>query len=156
MELQQFGRRMIELLPQLVRGFARYEHNYLSRGEITLPQLWALEQLNRSSCCMHELARLLGISRPAATGLIDRLLAQEMVRREDDPEDRRMVRVSITAKGRRVVKTIWEQKRRMIVDVFGRISPDDRAQYLATVEQVVRILGEKELLPPRHGAGKPA
>jgi DNA-binding MarR family transcriptional regulator len=105
---------------------------------------------------MHELARFLGISRPAATGLIDRLLAQEMVRREEDPQDRRMVRVSITAKGRRAVKTIWEQKRRMIVDVFGRISPNDRAQYLATVEQVVRILGEKEFPLPKHGAGKPA
>jgi hypothetical protein len=32
----------------------------------------------------------------------------------------------------------------MIVNVFGRISPQDRAQYLAIVEQVVRILGTRQ------------
>ena len=153
MELDRFGRRMIELLPQLVRGFARYEHNYLSRGEITLPQLWAMEYLARQGgCAMHELARFLRISRSAATGMIDRLIAQGLARREDDPEDRRIVRVHLMPKGNRILTTIWEQKRRMIVEVFGRISPSNRAQYLATVEQVVKILGAKDVPAPKNGA----
>ena len=150
MELESFGRRMIELLPQLVRGIARQEHNSLSRGEITLPQLWGLEHLARrgAGCAMHELARFLHSSRPAATGLIDRLMRQGLVRRTDDPRDRRIVRVMITPKGRRLVADIWEQKRHAIVRVFRHIAPADRAHYLATLEQVVRVLSQGA--PPPH------
>lgn len=149
MDAESFGRRMIDLLPQLTRGFARREHNYLSRGEITLPQLWALEFLSREhECPMHGLATFLGISRPAATGLIDRLIGQGLARRRGDPRDRRIVRVTLSPKGRRILTSIWEQKRRMIVDVFGQISPSERAQYLATLERVVTILGEEPAAPP--------
>ena len=144
MEIERFGKRMIELLPQLIRGFARYESNALSQGKITLPQLWALEYLSRhKDSSMHETARFLGISRPAATGLIDRLIAQGCVRREGDTRDRRVIRVDITAKGKRILTHIWEQKRRMVVKVFGEISPRSRAQYLGTLERVVDILTKK-------------
>ena len=144
-ELERFGRRMIELLPQLARGFARHEHNYLSRGEITLPQLWALEYLSREgSSPMNAIAQFLNISRPAATGLVDRLISQGLVRRVGDTQDRRIIRVSITAKGQRISTSIWEQKRRMILEVFGQISPDDRAQYLATLERVATILSAQQ------------
>ncbi len=145
-DIEPFGKRMIELLPQLVRGFARREHNYLSRGKITLPQLWTLELLTSypSGCPMNELARLLDISRPAATGLIDRLLTQNLVQRTDDVQDRRIVRVTITSKGRRILAAIWEQKRQMVTQVFGQISPKDRSQYLSTLEQVVAILTQPQ------------
>lgn len=133
---------MIELLPQMIRGFAQRESNYLSRGKITLPQLWVLEYLSRrESCPMNELARFFCISRPAATGLVDRLLSQNLVGRGGDPQDRRVVRVHLTSKGKRILADIWNQKRRMLVEVFGEISPKDRAQYLSTLERVVAILG---------------
>ena len=147
MDIERFGKRMIELLPQLMRGVTRQEHNYLSRGQITLPQLWALESLvrERAGCQMHEIAASLGISRPAATGLMDRLIAQGLVRREGDQKDRRIVRVRITAKGQKIVDAIWDQKRRTIMKVFGRISPSDRSQYISILERVVTNLTQQEL-----------
>ena len=156
MELERFSRRMIELLPQLVRGFARHEHNVLSRGDITLPQLWALEHLSRQAAGspMNGLARVLEISRPAATGLIDRLIAQGLVRRRADARDRRIVRVTMTAKGRRMLASIWEQKRRTLVDVFGQISPEDRRQYLTTLERVVMILSQQHSTRKRKAASR--
>ena len=144
MDRELFGRRLIDLLPQLIRGLARHEHSSLTRGDITLPQLWALEYLSRrDGSPMHELARALGISRPAATGLIHRLIVQQLVRRAHDAHDRRVVRVTITAKGRRITRNIWEQKRRAIVQVFGQISPTDRAQYLRILERVVQTLAPR-------------
>ncbi|MBI4598526.1 MAG: winged helix-turn-helix transcriptional regulator [Candidatus Omnitrophica bacterium] len=144
MNIDRFSKRMVELMPALIRGFARHEHNSLSRGEITLPQLWALEHLARQSpnCPMHALAELLHISRPAATGLINRLISQQLVRREADARDRRIVLVAITAKGRRALTNIWDQKQRMIVDIFGQISPSDRAHYLAILERVTAIASQ--------------
>ena len=152
MDIERFGKRMVELMPQMIRGFARHEHNYLSRGKITLPQLWLLEYLARrgDGSPMHELARFLGISRPAATGLINRLIAQQLVRREEDATDRRIVRVAITAKGRRVLASIWDQKRRMIMEVFGQISPADRERYLTILERVASIVSQAPAMRRRR------
>ncbi|MDO8729798.1 MAG: MarR family transcriptional regulator [Candidatus Omnitrophota bacterium] len=146
MDIDRFGQRMIALLPQMLRGFARRESNYLSRGKITLPQLGALEYLSaRRESPMNELARHLGVTRPAATGLADRLIAQGLVSRQGDRSDRRVVRINLTPKGRRVLDNIWNQKRRMLQEVFGQLSPAARTQYLATLERVVEILsGEKK------------
>ena len=147
MDAARFGRQMVEVLPRMIRGFARYESNYLSKGKITFPQLWVLEHLSRKEegLPMNELARFLSVSRPAVTGLVDRLIAQGLVQREDDARDRRVVRVRITAKGQKIVTNIWEQKRRMITEVFGKISPRDRSEYLSIVQKVVHILSEKDL-----------
>ena len=141
MEIGAFSRRMVELLPQLGRGIARHEHTALSRGDVTLPQLWALEYVSRQrGGPMHEIARCLGISRPAATGLINRLIARRWVHREHDARDRRIVRITATAAGRRALQDILEQKRRAITHVFGRLSAGDRARYLAILERVVHTL----------------
>ena len=143
MDIERFGQRMIALLPRMLRGFARRESNYLSRGKITLPQMGVLEYLSsRRESPMNELARHLGVTRPAATGLVDRLIAQGLVSRQGDRTDRRVVRINLTPKGRRVLDNIWNQKRRMLQEVFGRLSPADRSQYLATLERVVEILSE--------------
>ena len=141
MDIEKFSQRMIELMPQCIRGFARHEHNYLSRGKITVPQLWVLQYLsNCEGRLMSEIADFLGVSRPATTGLIDRLIAQELVRREDLPNDRRTVRITITSKGRGIVKNVWDQKRRTLVKVFSQLSARDREEYIRIFEQVVQIV----------------
>lgn len=145
MDIDRFGDRMITLLPQMIRGFAQRETHALAHGRITLPQRWVLEHLSRrEGCPMNELARFLRVSKPAVTGLADRLIAQGLIAREGDPQDRRIVRVRLTAKGHRVLRTLGDQKRRILVDVFGKIASARREQYLGTLEEVVRILSKEQ------------
>ena len=153
MDLQLFAERMVELIPQLMRGMSRHEHNSFTRGEITLPMLSAMECLMRHGPCpMHEIARFLDISRPGASGLINRLIAQQVARREHDVKDRRIVRVTLTPKGRKMLADIWGQKKKTLVSVFGQIAPAQRTQYLQTLEQVVGILStqSKQTTPSRR------
>lgn len=135
---------MIVLLPQLMRGFARRESNPLSRGKITLPQLWALEYIaDHPGCPTNELAHFLKISRPAATGLTDRLVAQGWVRRVDDARDRRMIRLEITTKGRQLFQSVWNEKKKELMRVFGHLSAQERSRYIATLEKVASILSRE-------------
>jgi DNA-binding MarR family transcriptional regulator len=140
MNIEEFARRVIELTPQIVKGFLRHEHNYLTRGEITLPQFWALDYLSHNEKCkMNSLAKHLRISPPATTGLIDRLIAQELVTRKDDLRDRRIVWIELTAKGKDVISSIRKQKIRALIKVFSKISSKDRGHYLNILEQIVKI-----------------
>ena len=144
MDIEKFSRRMIELMPQCIRGFSRYEHNYLSRGEITIPQLRTLEYLSRiDGCLMNEIASHLGISRPAATGLVDRLIAQGLAAREYDDKDRRVIKIKISPKGKKIVANIWDQKRRSFAKVFSMISAQERTQYIQIMEKIANVLAQK-------------
>ncbi len=157
MDIHKFSKRMIELMPQCIRGFSRHESNHLSRGKITMPQFWVLEYLSRKGeRGMSELAAFLNISRPAATGLINRLIAQRLVSREDVEHDRREVRVKITPKGKRIVANVWEQKRHTLIRVFSKLSARDRAQHLMILERVVGILCQTPVVkrPLARGFGK--
>jgi len=140
MNIEEFAGRVIELSPQIIRGFKQYENNYLTRGEITLPQFWALDYLDRNGKTkMNNLAKCLKISPSGTTGLIDRLMAQGLVARKDDSSDRRIVWIELTAKGRGIIKSINKQKSETLIKVFGEISPKDREHYLNILEQVVKI-----------------
>ena len=144
MEIEEFSKRMIELMPKCIRGFSRYEHNYLSRGEITLPQLRTLEYLSRiEGCLMSETAKYLGISRPAATGLVDRLITQRLIEREYNEKDRRVIKIKITPKGKKIVSSIWEQKRRSFIKVFSKISGQEREQYIRIMEKIAHVLTQE-------------
>jgi DNA-binding MarR family transcriptional regulator len=145
MDIEEFSRRMNTLLPQFAKHSARYGHNYLTRGKITLPQFWALEYLfHRGPSQMSDLAEFLQTSRPAATGIIDRLVAQGLVKRQKDMHDRRVVRIELSPQGSSIAQDILKQRHRALVHVFGKISPSDRTQYLHILEQVVTILNETQ------------
>ena len=140
MDIKEFANKVIELFPQIIRGFKQYENNYLTRGEITLPQFWALDYLDRNGKSkMNNLAQHLKISPSATTGLMDRLIAQGLVVRKADFHDRRIVWIELTAKGRGIIKSITKQKTETLIKVFGKISPKDREHYLNILEQVVKI-----------------
>ena len=140
MNIKEFASKVIALSPQIIRGFKQYENNYLTRGEITLPQFMALGYLERNGRSkMNDLARHFRTSPSATTGLMDRLILQGLVARQDDLHDRRIVWIRLTAKGRGIIKSINEQKTKTLINIFGKISPEDRARYLNILEQVVKI-----------------
>jgi len=139
-EIEKFFWRSMELMPEVIKGFARYEHNYLRSGEITIPQFWVLEYLSRDGVAkMSHLAKFLSISRPAATGLIDRLLIQGLVRRKADLKDRRIVWIEISPKGVQITRSILKRRLNTCIKVFGQLKAVERRNHLLLLEQLVRV-----------------
>lgn len=140
MNIEEFAHRVIELTPQMVKGFVQDQHNYLTRGEITLPQFWVLHHLySNGKSKMNCLAKHLGISPAATTGLVDRLILQKLVAREHDSQDRRIVWIELTSKGKEVLMVIRRQKTQSVSRVFSKVSSKDREHYLKILEQVASV-----------------
>lgn len=139
--LEEFGDRLVELLPRLMMEITRYEHNYVTAGKITIPQLLMLEHLSHlKESKMNELAVEINVSFSAATGMIDRLLEQKLVNRKRGEHDRRTVLVSITAKGKRIVDEVYAQKRDGIIELFSHLTSEERSQYIRILEKLVQNL----------------
>ena len=80
---------------------ARVEARLADVG-LSLPKLAALHQLSQAgdSLPLGQLAERLACVKSNVTQLVDRLEADGLVRRVEDPEDRRAVRAAVTALGK--------------------------------------------------------
>ena len=78
-----------------------------SEDGLTIPQmrlLWALR--DQDGLPVGALAEELGVNPSTITGHVDRLVKQDLVRREEDPVDRRIVRNYLTGEGAARVGTL--------------------------------------------------
>jgi DNA-binding MarR family transcriptional regulator len=141
LSLEAFADRAMELFSQLARGMVRHENNYLAKGVITLPQVWVLRHLMRQrECRMRELADFMKMGLSSVTGMVDRLVRQGLANRRRTERDRRLVFVDITAKGRKILKEILEDRRETTLNLFESLTAEERLTYLCILEKLVKKL----------------
>ncbi len=136
-ELENFSRQVVEIMPLMVREFAKREDNHLTQGMISCPQMVTLHFVtDHGRVMMSEISKVLSIKTSSASVLVDRLVRAKLLSREQDRRDRRIVWIRSTDKGRKVVSQIMRQKRESIQHVFGPLSPKERRQYLSVLQKV--------------------
>lgn len=84
---------------------------------------------------MRTIAAHFSITPPAATLLVDGLVANGLLRRTMDAKDRRTVRIALTAKGRALVLRGIRQRVETIKKVFSVLNTKEH-------EELVRMLGK--------------
>jgi DNA-binding MarR family transcriptional regulator len=144
--LSHFADRLNELLPEVMRGFLRREANALSKCNITLPQFLVMNYLhNEGEATMTAVAHFLNVTTAAATGVVERMVKGDYVKRIYDSADRRIIRIDLTPRGTAQVKKFNLQKRQFIIDIFGKMTEEDRSQYLRIITRIRQILQEEHL-----------
>lgn len=141
----EFADKLNEIIPIVIKEFAKRQANELYKGKITLPQFLILQLLHKEvELKMSRLARFVNVTTAAMTGLVERMVRDKYVVRVNDPKDRRVIRVKLTVKGSDLVKKINEQRRQMIVKTFGQVSENEREAYLKVLVRVKDILSREE------------
>jgi DNA-binding MarR family transcriptional regulator len=98
--------RIIETQRGLGRVFAQHR-SPLFTSNLTMRQLKVVMILSaRASASGQEIAAGLGVGLGTVTGIVDRLIAQGLVSRHEDPHDRRVRRVRLTPSGTALVEEI--------------------------------------------------
>lgn len=101
--MEQFSDFLCFRLGALSRRIARYYNNRFTDLGITIGQSFVLFYLlQRDGSNVKDIAAAVQLDSPAVTGLVDRLIKQGLVNRQDDPEDRRSVQIYLTEHGRQV------------------------------------------------------
>jgi DNA-binding MarR family transcriptional regulator len=118
--------------------------------DLTLPQFDVLAQLHRHGnhgMTPGELTRELLVTAGNVTGIVDRLEALGLVERRRLPEDRRVVRVRMTARGRRLMQRAIPRHRRDVLSLLSPVPAADLVQLrelLGAVGREVEALGSEE------------
>jgi len=114
---------------RLLHGYAVIERE-LRRAvadHCTFPQFDVLSQLDRErdGLTFVELSRRLLVTAGNLTGIVDRLHAEGLVRRSVDPADRRAFRLTLTPKGRRLVRRAQRRHHRVLTALLAGMPARD-------------------------------
>jgi MarR family transcriptional regulator, organic hydroperoxide resistance regulator len=80
---------------------------------------------NESSVNFRTLAKALKVTPSNVTGIIDRLVEQQLVSRKENPEDRRMSMLQLTAKGTKLISGLREMRDTQMLKVLKNLSEDE-------------------------------
>ena len=85
-----------------------------------------------------ELADMSGVTRETMTGLIDTLERDELVRREPDPKDRRMLSVHLTPKGEALLQRILPGHFKRMAALMKPLSHDERKTLVQLLSRILQ------------------
>ena len=85
-----------------------------------------------------------GVTQPAMTQLVARLLDAGLIARASDPSDRRVVEVSITAEGSALLSRRRAARAGGLARMLARLSPEDQAALAAALPAMDALTGQRE------------
>jgi DNA-binding MarR family transcriptional regulator len=137
MRLSEFADRVNEIMPIILKEYLRHNSGEVINSKITMPQFYILDFLKRQGeSKMSDLARIIGVSTAAVTGIADRLVRDKLVVRVSDPGDRRIVKIRLTPAGKDMAERIVRQRKDITIRIFSKISDSEREEYLRILEHI--------------------
>lgn len=117
--------------------------------DLSLLQMHTLRCVQeRGSCSMKELAEQQKIVPATMTALVERLVKKDLLVRTPDPEDRRVVRVSLSATGEETLKAFYLEKQRRVALLLGILDDSEQRTLVDLMKKIethfLAILAKKE------------
>lgn len=139
-----FAEQLAQLLPEVIRWFHLNRMKNLEASKLNPAQFFVLELIvNSGPCKMSDLAGRSCVSLPAITRMVDKLCDMKLAERMRSTNDRRVIRISITAKGRKMVAVFNEHRKKTFIDMFAAISVKDRRDYLRIMKKIHSVANKK-------------
>jgi MarR family transcriptional regulator, organic hydroperoxide resistance regulator len=113
--------------------FAR--HGVYEGQQFVLRSLWREDGLTPG-----QIARQLGLATPTVTKAATRMEAAGLLRREPHPNDGRLVRLRLTARGRELEQVIGPEMRGLTERTLAGFSDEERAELTRALHRIARNL----------------
>ena len=118
----------------------------LLKSGVTVAEWVVLREIyGRETMSPSELALRTGMTRGAASKLVDRLVEKELVTRKDRTDDRRYQEIALTASARRLVPSLGSLADQNDEEFFTPLSVKEREALVATLKRLVRAHGMRAL-----------
>ncbi|MEA2584406.1 MAG: hypothetical protein QOF33_2491 [Thermomicrobiales bacterium] len=138
------AQRLFWLLPRFTRWAQARALQTRLTGDLSLQQLTVLHLIRTEGATLSAMARRLMVAPTVLTGIVDRLERRGYVHRENDPLDRRRLRLCLSDEGRRVSIAVEQALVTEVATEMAGLTPGDIAELdrgLELLERVFRGLG---------------
>lgn len=108
---------------------------------VNMSQLKAMTAFSEDSLLsMGELCKMANIKMPSMTEVVDRFEKEEILERIRDGEDRRVVKVKMTEKGKQMHKEVLKRRADELTKMFGILTTKDREKLVDSLKNVSELL----------------
>jgi DNA-binding MarR family transcriptional regulator len=129
----------------LERKLGVLEENEFSCCGITMAQCHALVEIGRAkNISLNELAGLINLENSTMSRTVNNLVANELVKRDIDPQDRRYVTISLTESGHKLFKSIEEGMNLYFSEVYDSIPESKRELVMESIQILLDAIGSNE------------
>jgi len=129
--------RLSHIILEMQRCFVLHLCKELAPGNVSFPQFFLLAALDQKEVLtMSAIARKMGHTTPAASGLVARLENLGYVVRSIAREDRRKVLVCITEKGSALVRRIREEMVGNLMKIMTHLTPAEQKGWLQIYSKI--------------------
>jgi DNA-binding MarR family transcriptional regulator len=99
---------------------------------------------HRGAQGVSDLGEHLGVSSAAASQMIDRLVQQGLLSRDEDPSDRRVRQVALTARGKELIDKSMQARRAWIDGLARVLTPEEQQAIAAALGRLADAARELE------------
>jgi DNA-binding MarR family transcriptional regulator len=111
---------------------------YAKEIGLSMAQMGALFQIYHRGCSgVTDLGDKLGVTSSAASQMLERLVHQELVRRSEDPSDRRVKQIVVTDKGRQVLEDSIRARQSWASDLADTLSDCEKEAIIAALNPLI-------------------
>ena len=143
MRNQSSPEKLGHLLQKIMKVLHARGRKTLMEEELTLPQYYALSLLSKKGFWkMSDLKEKLFITGAGATGIADHLVKKGLAKRSRSDQDRRIVNIEITDKGKRVIERVLRQRRDYLASILKKIGQKRKELLIKGLEIFVLSLEE--------------
>ncbi|HET7683560.1 MAG TPA: MarR family transcriptional regulator [Marmoricola sp.] len=122
-----------------------------TRAELSITQLRVLVMLAaRAPMSIGDVAAELEVNASNASRTCDRLVGRGLLERRVADEDRRQVRLDLTARGQALVDAVLDQRRRMFAAVLDEMPAPAQQRLLGALEEFSAAAGRVALIRPEE------
>jgi DNA-binding MarR family transcriptional regulator len=135
----RLARLVLSILPRIGRLASQVAHE---RGALTLERARVLWQLTEGPRRSGDLAHRCVLTPATLSELVDSLERDGFVRRSEEPGDRRVVVVELTARGRREIERFGELMTALVAKVLVTLSSEKRGRVAAALTDLQQALSQ--------------
>ncbi|WP_284637761.1 MarR family winged helix-turn-helix transcriptional regulator [Paenibacillus silviterrae] len=129
------------VMQQFIRSFGLLEQTKTPCGfSLSLSQVFALQELEKTTLTITELAARLQLERSSVSRLIEGLVKGGFVSRELNESNRREVVLTLTGKGKSSIHRVRDQSVAFYQSILARMSEEEQAQFAASFKRFTASL----------------
>ncbi|WP_251554468.1 MarR family winged helix-turn-helix transcriptional regulator [Neobacillus muris] len=114
-------------------------------SELTNDQHYILRYIrNHVRCTSSELADAFDVNKSAITAIINRMAERGLIDRTRDPNDRRVVYLTLTEEGSILYETCQEKIELLVESIITRFDQEEITNFITTYEKLAQILIKKQ------------
>ncbi len=118
---------ILETIPPVMR-FIRTQMRHHRGSDLSVPQFRTLVFLDRNpGVSLSALAEFIGLSLPATSRLVEGLVRKALITRQIPAGNRRLVALSISARGRRTISSARSATVKRLAEVLVGLNDEERA-----------------------------